>query len=129
MAKRMRRADADLTAAARRAAPRPAPVPPSRGVITRSGTTAHLVARHRIEQREQAVGLSVVDVDHDRAPLDAAREWLSDARSSGRPTSAPPRPPSSNKPPCPGCGSKDWMLTFSRFDNRYHLCESCSYRW
>ena len=62
-------------------------------------------------------------------PLDAAREWLSDARSGGRPTSAPPRPPSSNKPPCPGCGSKDWMLTFSRFDNRYHLCESCSYRW
>ena len=60
-------------------------------------------------------------------PLDAAREWLSDARSSGRESAT--RPPSSNKPPCPGCGSKDWMLTFSRFDNRYHLCESCSYRW
>ena len=60
-------------------------------------------------------------------PLDAAREWLSDARSSGRESAT--RPPSSDKPPCPGCGSKDWMLTFSRFDNRYHLCESCSYRW
>jgi hypothetical protein len=60
-------------------------------------------------------------------PLDAARGWLSDARSSRRESAT--RPPSSNKLPCPGCGSKDWMLTFNRFDNRYHLCESCSYRW
>ena len=126
-----RRREVDSAPPSRRGRPL---VPPTRGDDTEAGgdvgaAPATRWARPHLGSaaRQVQLALRAVRAMEMPRPLDAAREWLSDARSSGRESAT--RPPSSDKPPCPGCGSKDWMLTFSRFDNRYHLCESCSYRW